>query len=62
MLARPIFEVIREVKSGTEDDIPVMLVGNKCDENENREVSHSEGEEQVRGKINTTLSSSAERP
>ncbi|KAF0308918.1 GTP-binding protein Di-Ras2 [Amphibalanus amphitrite] len=45
---RPIFEVIREVKSGSEEDIPVMLVGNKCDENENREVSHTEGEEQAK--------------
>jgi len=44
---RPIFEVIREVKGSQEDvDIPVMLVGNKCDENENREVTHSEGDDQ----------------
>jgi len=44
---RPIFEVIREVKGSQEDvDIPVMLVGNKCDENENREVTHNEGDDQ----------------
>ena len=51
LLCRPIFEIIREVKSGTEEDIPVMLVGNKCDENDTREVSHTEGEEQVRPNI-----------
>ncbi|XP_037069109.1 GTP-binding protein Di-Ras2-like [Pollicipes pollicipes] len=43
---RPIFEVIREVKGNQEEEIPVMLVGNKCDENENREVPHAEGEDQ----------------
>lgn len=38
-------QVIRETKGPNElQSIPVMLVGNKCDENENREVSVAEGE------------------
>lgn len=41
-----IFEMIKEVK-GDLKDIPVILVGNKCDENDKREVSHAEGEAQV---------------
>lgn len=37
--------VIREVKGANElPHIPIMLVGNKCDESENREISQAEGE------------------
>lgn len=38
----PIYKVIREVK-GSMQDIPMMLVGNKTDEEENREVPYQEG-------------------
>ncbi|XP_067007086.1 GTP-binding protein Di-Ras2 isoform X1 [Anabrus simplex] len=41
---RPIWEVIREMKGADLAAIPVMLVGNKCDEVENREVSATDGE------------------
>lgn len=41
---KPIWEVIREMKGAELANIPVMLVGNKCDEVENREVQASEGE------------------
>lgn len=38
-------QVIREVKGASElPHIPIMLVGNKCDESENREISQAEGE------------------
>lgn len=37
---RPIWDVIREMKGADLATIPVMLVGNKCDEMENREVSY----------------------
>ena len=37
---RPIWDVIREMKGADLAAIPVMLVGNKCDEMENREVSY----------------------
>ena len=37
---RPIWEVIRELKGPDLSQIPIMLVGNKCDESaELREVS-----------------------
>ncbi|PNF41748.1 GTP-binding protein Di-Ras2 [Cryptotermes secundus] len=35
---RPIWDVIREMKGADLATIPVMLVGNKCDETENREI------------------------
>lgn len=38
---RPIWDIIREMKGADLATIPVMLVGNKCDETENREVSCS---------------------
>ena len=38
--------MIKEVK-GDLQDIPIILVGNKCDENDRREVSQAEGEAQV---------------
>ncbi|XP_023720041.1 GTP-binding protein Di-Ras2 isoform X1 [Cryptotermes secundus] len=41
---RPIWDVIREMKGADLATIPVMLVGNKCDETENREVATTEGE------------------
>lgn len=41
---RPIWDVIREMKGADLATIPVMLVGNKCDEMENREVATAEGE------------------
>lgn len=41
---RPIWEVIREIKGPDLSNIPVMLVGNKCDETENHEVDTSVGE------------------
>lgn len=43
---RPIYDVICEVK-GDIDGIPIMLVGNKCDDG-NREVSIQEGMEQAK--------------
>uniref|UniRef100_A0A8D8VCQ0 GTP-binding protein Di-Ras2 n=1 Tax=Cacopsylla melanoneura TaxID=428564 RepID=A0A8D8VCQ0_9HEMI len=47
---RPIWEVIRETKGGANElaSIPIMLVGNKCDETENREVSATEGEAEAK--------------
>ncbi|GIX68351.1 GTP-binding protein Di-Ras2 [Caerostris darwini] len=45
---RPIFEVIREVKGGDMEGIPIMLVGNKCDETESREIQTSAGQEQAK--------------
>lgn len=46
---RPIFEVIKEVKAGEDlEGIPIMLVGNKCDEMEAREVQTSGGEAQAK--------------
>ncbi|RZC34309.1 GTP-binding protein Di-Ras2, partial [Asbolus verrucosus] len=45
---RPIWEVIRELKGPDLSQIPIMLVGNKCDESaELREVSTSEGQAQA---------------
>lgn len=41
---KPIYDIIREIK-GDVDGIPIMLVGNKCDDG-NREVSIQEGMEQ----------------
>ena len=35
---KPIWEMIRSIK-GNLDDVPMILVGNKCDETENRELS-----------------------
>lgn len=35
---RPIYDVILEVKGKEVNNIPIMLVGNKCDEEKNREV------------------------
>lgn len=43
---RPIYEIICETK-GDVDSIPVMLVGNKCDD-PNREVSIQQGMEQAK--------------
>ncbi|XP_037228228.1 GTP-binding protein Di-Ras2-like [Falco biarmicus] len=40
---RPIYEQICQIK-GDLESIPIMLVGNKNDENQNREVESSEGE------------------
>lgn len=46
---RPIFEVIKEVKAGEDmEGIPIMLVGNKCDETEGREVQTTGGQEQAK--------------
>ncbi|XP_064091544.1 GTP-binding protein Di-Ras2 [Macrobrachium rosenbergii] len=44
---RPIWEVIREIK-GNEHENPLMLVGNKCDESDAREVQTSYGEAQAK--------------
>ncbi|XP_045102363.1 GTP-binding protein Di-Ras2-like isoform X2 [Portunus trituberculatus] len=44
---RPIWEVIREIK-GTEEEFPIMLVGNKCDESDAREVQSAMGENQAK--------------
>ncbi|KAE8741272.1 hypothetical protein FOCC_FOCC013194 [Frankliniella occidentalis] len=46
---RPIWEVIKEMKGAELPNIPVMLVGNKCDETENREVPLTEGEAESKG-------------
>ncbi|XP_015115146.1 GTP-binding protein Di-Ras2 [Diachasma alloeum] len=40
---RPIWAVIRELKGQDISQIPIMLVGNKCDEETLREVATSEG-------------------
>ncbi|KAM6328574.1 DIRA2 protein, partial [Uria aalge] len=40
---KPIYEQICQIK-GDIESIPIMLVGNKNDENQNREVDSSEGE------------------
>ncbi|NXU99742.1 DIRA2 protein, partial [Cettia cetti] len=40
---KPIYEQICQIK-GDIENIPIMLVGNKNDENQNREVEGSEGE------------------
>ena len=40
---KPIYEQICEIK-GDVESIPIMLVGNKCDESPNREVESSEAE------------------
>jgi len=40
---RPIYDVICEVKGKELDNIPIMLVGNKCDEENNREVHNQYG-------------------
>ncbi|XP_064477361.1 GTP-binding protein Di-Ras2-like isoform X2 [Ornithodoros turicata] len=45
---RPIFDVIQEVKGGDTEGIPVMLVGNKVDETESREVDTSTGQDQAK--------------
>lgn len=45
---RPIMDVIKEVKGPDLSQIPIMVVGNKCDESaELREVSTSEGQTQA---------------
>lgn len=45
---RPIWEVIKEVKGPDLTAIPIMLVGNKCDESaELHEVSTTEGQGQA---------------
>lgn len=45
---RPIWELLRELKGPDLTQIPIMLVGNKCDESaELREVSTSEGQTQA---------------
>ncbi|XP_023692285.1 GTP-binding protein Di-Ras2-like [Paramormyrops kingsleyae] len=40
---KPIFEQVCQIK-GDVENIPIMLVGNKCDESQNREVETSDGE------------------
>ncbi|KAJ1207620.1 GTP-binding protein Di-Ras2 [Bombina bombina] len=40
---KPIYEQICQIK-GDVESIPIMLVGNKSDENQNRELESSEGE------------------
>lgn len=44
---RPTWEIIREIK-GSLESVPLMLVGNKCDETEARELTTREGEEQAK--------------
>ncbi|KAM9251324.1 GTP-binding protein Di-Ras2 [Cariama cristata] len=44
---KPIYEQICQIK-GDVESIPIMLVGNKNDENQNREVDSSEGEAMAR--------------
>ncbi|XP_013793077.2 GTP-binding protein Di-Ras2-like, partial [Limulus polyphemus] len=44
---KAIFDVIKEVK-GDLEGIPQMLVGNKCDESEVREVDSQQGQDQAR--------------
>jgi len=35
----PIYQLIKEVKAAdNQNDVPVILVGNKCDEEDNRQV------------------------
>ncbi|XP_022909925.1 GTP-binding protein Di-Ras2 [Onthophagus taurus] len=45
---KPIWELIKEIKGPDLSQIPIMLVGNKCDESaELREVTTTEGQEQA---------------
>ncbi|CAG7731990.1 unnamed protein product [Allacma fusca] len=44
---KPIWEMIRSIK-GTLEDIPLILVANKCDETENRELTQQDGEAEAR--------------
>lgn len=44
---KPIWEMIRSIK-GDLQDIPVILVGNKCDEQENRELTQVRDEARSR--------------
>ncbi|EFX68411.1 hypothetical protein DAPPUDRAFT_63150 [Daphnia pulex] len=44
---RPTWENILEIK-GSMENVPLMLVGNKCDETDARELTAKEGEEQAR--------------
>ena len=37
-----------EQQKGSLENVPLMLVGNKCDETESRELTAKEGEEQAR--------------
>merc|ERR1711976_382631 len=42
-MGKPILELINEVK-GTLEGFPLMLIGNKCDDNDKREVNTKTGE------------------
>ncbi|KAL0277119.1 UNVERIFIED_CONTAM: hypothetical protein PYX00_004508 [Menopon gallinae] len=56
---KPIWEVIKEMKGAELANIPVMLVGNKCDETENREVDTSVGETQAQAWGSSFMETSA---
>ncbi|MCL4124561.1 UNVERIFIED_CONTAM: hypothetical protein GTU68_026954 [Idotea baltica] len=45
---QPIWDVIKLIKGADLENIPVMLVGNKCDEQESRQVTTSHGENQAK--------------
>lgn len=42
----PVYRQIIEVKAG-EENLPILLVGNKCDEESSREVTHDYANEMV---------------
>jgi len=44
---KPTWDIIHEIK-GSLDNVPLMLVGNKCDETEARELSEKEGDDQAK--------------
>lgn len=45
---KSIFRAVLSIVKGSLDNVPLMLVGNKCDETEARELTAKEGEEQAR--------------
>ncbi|XP_057370459.1 GTP-binding protein Di-Ras2-like [Daphnia carinata] len=53
-----IWETILEIK-GSLDNVPLMLVGNKCDEIEARELTIEEGQEQARQWSSSFIETSA---
>lgn len=44
---KPTWDIIHEIK-GSLENVPLMLVGNKCDETESRELTDVEGQEQAK--------------
>jgi len=55
---KPIWEMMLSIK-GDLKDVPIILVGNKCDETENRELSQQDGEAQARRWVCNFIETSA---